>query len=84
MLPALLSAAVIASYTSHEEAMRWALQAYDVASAAGDTASLARALQHVSDIAYEAGDIAQARSAGDEALALADRLGDGTGSRGAG
>jgi predicted ATPase/DNA-binding SARP family transcriptional activator len=76
LLSCLLSGSVIASYTSHEEAMRWAKEAYAVASAAGDTASLARALQHVSDIAYEAGDIAQARSAGDEALALADVLGD--------
>jgi predicted ATPase/DNA-binding SARP family transcriptional activator len=76
LLPALLSAAVVTSYTSHQEAMGHARQAYLVALSAGDASSLARALQHISDIAYEAGDIDQAREAGDEALELATALGD--------
>jgi predicted ATPase/DNA-binding SARP family transcriptional activator len=76
VLPTLLGAAVVASYVSHEEAMGHARQAYLVALAAGDQPGLARALQHVSDIALEAGDIDQARQAGDEALLLATDLGD--------
>jgi tetratricopeptide (TPR) repeat protein len=59
--------------------MEHARQAYLAALAAGDSPALARALRHVSAIAFEAGDVAQARQAGDEALGLAEELGDPAG-----
>ncbi|HEX4818507.1 MAG TPA: BTAD domain-containing putative transcriptional regulator, partial [Nonomuraea sp.] len=72
-LPTLLSAAVIASYTSHEEAMRLARQAW---AGARDPLDAVRALQQISDIAHEQGDIATAVDTADQALALAEQLGN--------
>ncbi|MGW0808230.1 BTAD domain-containing putative transcriptional regulator [Nonomuraea sp. NPDC002799] len=72
-LPTLLSAAVIASYTSHEEAMRLARQAR---AGARDPLGAVRALQQISDIAHEQGDIATAVDTADQALALAEHLGN--------
>ncbi|MFI6483523.1 AfsR/SARP family transcriptional regulator [Nonomuraea sp. NPDC050663] len=71
-LPTLLSAAVIASYTSHEEAMSLARQAL---AGAQEPLGRVRALQQISDIAHEQGDIATAVDTADRALALAEELG---------
>jgi predicted ATPase len=71
LLPALLSAAVVASLHWNAEAMFHAKQAAEVAEALGDVPGIVRALQHVSDIAYEQGDLDQARTTGTAALRLA-------------
>jgi predicted ATPase/DNA-binding SARP family transcriptional activator len=76
LLPALLSAAVIASYLSNAEAMEYAEAAHEFATAIGDSQSTVRALQHISDIAYEQGDLSRAVSTGTEAVKLAAGLED--------
>lgn len=67
-LSALLSAAMLASYASHEEGVRYAREAYEFASATGDLLGQVRALQQISDIAYEQGDLRLAGESADRAL----------------
>ncbi|WP_432981952.1 BTAD domain-containing putative transcriptional regulator [Dactylosporangium sp. CA-233914] len=71
VLPALLSAAVVASYVSNPEAMRYARRALLTAEELGDTPAMMRALQHISDIAYEQGDLDEAVVTGTEAWRIA-------------
>jgi predicted ATPase/DNA-binding SARP family transcriptional activator len=76
VVPVLLSASVVTAILSHHEGLLYAKRAFGEAESTGDVVSMMRALQQISDIAFEQGDLDEARRTGDEALRLATRIDD--------